>query len=333
MNILFYGFRHAHILDCYRMANKSPQIQILCAIEENEPARLSAQDKLGISIAPDGYDTWLNNPAVDAVAIGGAYGNRGQAVIQALRAGKHVFADKPICTSLAELEEIRALAQEKQLKVGCMLDLRKMPAAKTVKSLLDSGRMGVIRNINFSGQHCVDYANRPGWYFEPGMHGGTINDIAIHGIDLITYLTGQTLSTVSCARTWNAFATRHPDFCDCATFMAQTDGGANIMADVSYAAPSQVFSMPTYWNFQFWCARGLITFSYVDPCVTIYEDGEATPEKLPCNPADNTILDDFLAEVQQGTTTFTESVLAASETVLRLQQIADATKNDMGVSL
>lgn len=332
MNILFYGFRHAHILDCYRMAQANPNVQILCAIEENTPARLSAQEKLGISIAPDGYNRWLENSEVDTVVIGGAYGNRGQAVIKALRAGKHVFADKPLCTSLAELEEIRTLAAEKQLKVGCMLDLRKVPAVETVKALLDSGKMGTIHNINFSGQHCVDYANRPGWYFEPGMHGGTINDIAIHGIDLITYLTGQRINYVSCAKVWNAFANRHPDFCDCAMFMAQTAGDAHILADVSYAAPSQVFSMPTYWNFQIWCARGLITFNYVDSHVTIYEDGASGPEYFPCTPAESNILDDFIAEIQQDTTTFTDSVLAASETALRIQQIADSTTN-MGVSL
>ena len=332
MNFLFYGFRHVHVLDCYRMAQANPNVRILAAIEENTPARHAAQEKLGISIAADGYDRWLADPNVDAVVIGGTYGDRGQAIIQALQHGKHVLSDKPVCTSLAELEEIRTLAREKQRKVGCLLDLRKTPAVATVKTLLESGRMGTIHNISFNGQHCIDYANRPDWYFAPGKHGGTINDIAIHGIDLVTYLTGQRIDRVDCAKVWNAFADRHPNFCDCAMFMAQTDGGAHILADVSYAAPSQVFSMPTYWSFQIWCSGGLISFCYADSNVTIYENGASQPEVLPGIPATDTMIDDFIEEVQQNTTHFTESVLAASETALQIQQVADTTTN-MGVTL
>ncbi len=333
MNVIFYGFRHGHILGCYRQAAENPNVEILAAIEENEGARQSAEKNLGISILPDGYDKWLSNPKVDTVAIGGAYGDRGQAIIKALRAGKHILADKPLCTSLAELEKIRALSAEKNLKIGCLLDLRKMPATAQVKAILDNGRLGKVKSIGFTGQHCIDYANRPAWYFEPGKHGGTINDIAIHGIDLVAYLTGENISKAYCARTFNSFAVRNPDFCDSAMFLAETDGGVAITADVSYAAPSQVFSMPTYWNFQLWCEGGLVTFRWADPDVTVYEDGKAAPETLPGIPAKTGLLDDFITEVQNNTRTFTESVLTASETALRLQKLADETKNNGGVSV
>jgi predicted dehydrogenase len=332
MNLIFYGFRHGHILGCYLQAAENKNVEILAAIEENDQARASAEKNLDISISADGYDHWLSNPAVDAVAIGGAYGDRGQAIIKALKAGKHILADKPLCTHMAELEQISALSAEKNLKIGCLLDLRKMPATAQVKSLLNSGRLGKVKSIGFTGQHCIDYANRPTWYFEPGKHGGTINDIAIHAIDLIPYLTGENIRKAYCARTWNAFATRNPDFNDSAMFLAETNGGISISADVSYAAPSQVFTMPTYWNFQLWCEKGLITFRWADTDVTVYEDGKTAPETLPGIPATTTILDDFLVEIRDNTNTFTNAVLTASETALRLQKLADETK-DRGVSL
>ena len=83
-------------------------------------------------------------------------------------------------------------------------------------------------------------------------------------------------------------------------------------ADVSSSAPNLCFSMPTYWNFQIWCERGLVTFCYTDPDVTIYEAGTSAPEILPGIPPAATIAD-----------TFTESVLAATEAALRIQQAAD----------
>lgn len=333
MNILFYGFRHGHILGCFHNAVQCPSVKIVAAIEENKEARQAAEQALGVPVLAEGYDVWLCDDQVDAVAIGGAYGDRGQAVIKALKAGKHILTDKPLCTSLAELEKIRTLCREKNLKIGCLLDLRKMPATAQVKALLDSGRLGKVKNIGFTGQHCIDYANRPGWYFEPGKHGGTINDIAIHAIDLIPYLTGEKISKAYCARTWNAFAARNPDFNDSAMFLAETEGGAGVMADVSYAAPSQVFTMPTYWNFNLWCEKGLITFRWADADVTVYEDGKSQPETLPGIVPKTGILEDFIAEIKENTNTFTESVLTASETALRLQKLADETKNNGGVAV
>ena len=323
MNILFYGFRHGHIFGCYTEAKNHPDYNIVAALEENAEARSAAEAKLGITFDSGSYESWLENPMVDAVAFGGAYGDRGAAIIAALQHGKHVIADKPLCIDLAQLAQIRALAEEKHLTVGCLLDLRYTPAAVTAKKLLESGEMGKVKNISFTGQHCIDYANRPGWYFEEGMHGGTLNDLAIHAIDLVPYLTGHRIQKIHCARTWNSFATRNPDFLDSAMFMAETTQGAGVLADVSYSAPSQVFSMPTYWDFKFWCEKGLVTFCYINPDVSVYKDGAAEVEILPGVAPATSILDDFLAEIQNGTCTLTQSVLASSEDALNLQAAAN----------
>ncbi len=322
MKIFFYGLRHGHIFTCFKLATAHPDIEILGAVEENEPARKAAQEALNYPVEADGYDKWLNNPEVDVVVIGGAYGNRGEAVIRALQHGKHVFADKPICTDMAQLEEIEALAWEKGLKVGCLLDSRDNPAARKAKEILQSGEMGEVRSISFMGQHCIDYAHRPSWYFEPGMHGGTFNDITIHALDLVHWMIGQKLGKIHCARTWNSFATKHPHFEDSAAFMGETDQGVALLADVSYAAPSQVFSMPTYWDYKFWCEKGLVTFCLGNSKLSIYRDGETEPEHVVCGEVEGNVLNDFYLEVKNDTVTFTEEVFAASEMALRLQQAA-----------
>lgn len=63
----------------------------------------------------DSYDDILRDDAVEAVAIGDYYGVRGKLISAALKAGKHIICDKPICTDLAELETIETLAKEKIL--------------------------------------------------------------------------------------------------------------------------------------------------------------------------------------------------------------------------
>jgi len=324
MNFLFYGFRHSHLISYYKKAAGHADIRILAAVEDNAAAREEAAQKLGIDFSLRSYEDWLNDPAVEVVAIGTAYGDRGHAVIQALKHGKHVLCDKPICTSLQELSQIRALAAEKHVTVGCLLDLKHMPCILPAKRLLESGRLGKIHNISFTAQHGLNYGKRPAWYFEKGMHGGTVNDIAIHGIDILPYLTGQRLAMLDAARTWNAYANQHPHFNDCAIFMGRTDGGAGVLADVSYAAPQQG-TLPTYWRFEIWCERALVSFCAAEPTVTVYEKGVTEAQILPGEDHPFGMLDEFLHAVREGGAAMTQRVLEATQTALRIQQAADNT--------
>ena len=320
--ILFNGFRHGHIYTLHQKVMASEIAEVAGCIEGDPKARAEAEAAHGIEFSKESYEKWLLTD-IDAVAVGGAYGDRGEVIIKALEAGKHVIADKPICTSLAQLKKIRILCTEKGLTVACMLDLRYLPQTLTAKRVLESRRLGQVRNIAFNGQHCINYAHRPAWYFEPGMHGGTINDLAIHGIDLVRMLTGLEFGRIDAARVWNAFAHRHKDFRDSAMFMARLENGAGVLADVSYSAPSQVFSMPTYWEFRIWCERGLLTLHYTDSRVTLYEEGGSDPVLLEGEPNGQDYLWEFVSEIQSGGRVVTENVIRSTETALLIQKEAD----------
>lgn len=319
--IVFNGFRHGHIDGLYRAVLKCPALEIAGCYEPDEAARSAASARLSADIRADGYDEML--AGTDIVAIGGRYGERGPAVIRALNAGKHVIADKPVCTSMGELFEIKRLCEEKHLSVICMLDLRYTPAAIAAKQVLDSGLLGEVRNVSFNGQHCIDYGKRPTWYFEPGMHGGTVNDLAIHGIDLVRLLTGMDFAQTDAVRTWNAYATMHPYFKDCATLMARLENGAGVLADVSYSAPAGVSTLPSYWEFRFWCERGMLSFHYTGNDVHVYLAGEKEVRVVPGVTSTQSWLTDLLDEIEQGDISITRSMLASAEQTLRLQVLAD----------
>lgn len=325
MKLLFYGFRHGHVNTLYRYACLHPEIEIAGCIEPDDDARAKAERELGAVFSEQTYDSRLNSD-IDAVAIGCAYGDRGDAVIRALQAGKHVISDKPLCTTRSQLETITRLCRENDLKIACMLDLRYLPQTLAARELIASGRLGRVRNIAFNGQHCIDYANRPGWYFEAGRHGGTINDLAIHGVDLVRMLTGLEITHIDAARVWNAYAVRHPDFRDCAVFMARLSNGAGVLADVSYSAPSQVFSLPYYWEFRIWCDRGVLSFCYNEPNVTLFEDG-GPAESITYSGKIIGYIDEFLSEIHNNTNSVTENVLASTQTALLLQEQADKEWN------
>lgn len=320
MRMAFAGFRHPHIFSLYADACKASDIEIVGCFEENAGVRASLSRDAGIVCTYPTYTALLEDARVDAVAVGDYYGIRGSRVIEALRHGKHVLCDKPICTRPEELDEIERLCREKNLLVRCMLDLRYLPQIGKASDLLRSGEMGAVRVVSFSGQHPLNEDSRPAWYFEENAHGGTINDLAIHGIDLVRILTGEDLTQINCTKTWNAFAKRAPQFSDCAQFMAQM-GPIALTGDVSYSAPACGYEMPTYWEFRFWCDKGMLRFHYTDPRLFLYREEQ---EVIDCRVQPFNMAADFSDELTGKKTPLSAAdCLASTRQTLRLQQYAD----------
>lgn len=324
MRIAFCGLRHVHIDTLYELAQKQNDVQVVGAWEENDAARQSAQARMTCPFY-DSFDQLLSDSRVDIVAVGDYYGIRGRRVIAALKAGKHVLCDKPVCTDLSELDEIEKLCREKQLYVGCMLDLRYDPALRLAQSLVSQGRLGEIHAINFSGQHPLQYGTRPMWYFEKGKHGGTFNDLAIHGLDAVRYITGLSYRRTLCARQFNAFAHAQPDFYDCAQLLGEYENGAGLLADVSYSAPSpSAFTLPNYWRFSFWGEKGMLECRLGENQVTLACEGMNQAEFIPAPIVDEDCLRDLLKTIEGTKTSFEPNdALISTRIALDIQQVAN----------
>lgn len=323
--IAFAGFRHGHIFALYNQVKECNDIELIGCWEEDAEAREAAEKNHGVVFNFATFEDLLNSDA-DIVAIGDYYGRRGELTIASLKAGKHVMADKPLCTSLEQLDEIEKLSKEKNLKVGCMLSLRYSKYTAVAKELISSGKLGEIHAISFNGQHGLDYGSRPMWYFEEGKHCGVINDISIHGVDLVEYLTGLKLKNVTAARTWNAFATEEPDFKDCAQFMAELDNGCGLMADISYAAPCHVeYGIPYYWQFLIWGSKGMIRFAEDGKPLEAYIDYAKEVQYIEGTECTNNHITDFIDEIDGKTDLLicTEEVLRSQRDTLTIQKVAN----------
>ncbi len=166
----FAGFGHAHIDELYNLVCDSTEIELAGACEPDERLRAVAENN-GIEFTHPTYEEMLDSVDCDIVAIGAYFGARGGIAIDALRRGKHVIADKPLCIHLEELEQIEALAAANGLRVGCMLGMRSHRPFAGVRHLIQQGELGDIHAIAIGGQHPLNIDTRPAWYFEKGQHG------------------------------------------------------------------------------------------------------------------------------------------------------------------
>ncbi len=323
MKIAFAGLRHNHIYTLYNEVKAHPDLTVVGAWEENAEAAEAAKATITEPFY-DSYEALLADPQIDIVAIGDYYGIRGKRVIQALKAGKAVITDKPLCTSAEELDEIERLSREKRIPVGIQLEMRNDATLQTAAEIIRDGALGEIRAVQFTAQHPLNYGVRPGWYFEEGKHGGTFNDIAIHAMDVLTWVAGSPYDRTLFARQWNAYATEVPSFNDCAQFNGQLANGAAVMGDVSYAAPATAFQLPSYWRFTVWGALGYLECRIGEGTLTVATTEDTAPRTVEAKPSSQNVLQSFLDEVSAGAPAEnTASCIAASRAALMLQRFAD----------
>lgn len=327
MNLKFAiaGLRHGHITVLHEKLKKHPACQLVAASEEDAAARKNAGENWKIELTHDSFSKMMREVDFDVLAVGDYYSKRGQLVIAALKAGKHVIADKPICTSLGELEEINRLSEAGNLKIGCMLDLRENPNMNAARQLISSGKLGTIHAIQFGGQHPLMLGVRPSWYFEKDKHGGTLNDIAIHGLDLVEWLTGLEITDTVAARTWNAFAEKYPHFNDAGQLMLKLSNDCGVIGDVSYFSPDSFgYKLPYYWRITVWGRNGVIEFNCTDTGVKTAINGTGEIAVTAPLPPETDFLESFLNDVSGKPASLnTGHILSISGKALRLQKMAD----------
>ena len=171
------------------------------------------------------------------------------------------------------------------------------------------------------------------WYFEPDKHGGTFNDIAIHAVHALPWLTGLELNEIVAARAWNAFATDQPHFRDSAQAMITLTNGCGLMIDVSYALPaSHGYGLPQYWRISLFGSGGMAEMSHTMDHVLFAEEGKNDLQKLSGEEGDeDNYLSDFLAELEgngRGPMT-TAQIISATRKSLMIQHAADTGLRDV----
>ena len=124
------------------------------------------------------------------------------AVTKAIRAGKHVYCEKPIALSTADAMELYRLAEKAGLKHGVVQDKLWLPGLLKLRTLIDSGFFGRILTVRgefgywvFEGD--VVPCQRPSWNYRKADGGGIIFDMLAHWRYVLDNLFG-TVKAVSC---------------------------------------------------------------------------------------------------------------------------------------
>lgn len=135
------------------------------------------------------YQAMLDDPEIDVVYNSLPNSLHTEWTVKALQAGKHVLCEKPLATTLEEVDAMRAAAQSTGLYLTEAFMYRHHPQTLRVKELVDSGVLGDLRVIK--GDFTYNIRDEGDVRLIPELGGGSIWDVGCYPLSYIRYILGE----------------------------------------------------------------------------------------------------------------------------------------------
>lgn len=147
--------------------------------------------KYGVKKVYDEIDDVFDDENVDIIYLATSHNTHYQFMKKALEHGKHLFVEKSITLNSRELDEMMALAKEKNLILAEAMTIWHMPIYKELWKIVQSGELGKmqIMTVNFGSFKEYDMNNR---FFNINLAGGALLDIGVYALSLMRSFMAET---------------------------------------------------------------------------------------------------------------------------------------------
>jgi predicted dehydrogenase len=172
------------------------------------------------------FDDLLEDRSIEAIAIATPVSTHYQLALQALKAGKHVFVEKPIASSSSEARELVELSEEKRLVLMPGHTFLYSPPVNMIRSLIEAGDLGEIYFISTSRVNL-------------GLHQSDVSvawDLGPHDFSILRYLLDESPDHVTAL----SRACVIPGTPDVAFINLEFPSGAIAHVELSWLAPSKL---------------------------------------------------------------------------------------------
>ena len=191
-------------------------------------------------------DAVLADESVDIYFDGQVTSRRVAALTAAMKAGKHIFTEKPTAETLAEAVELARLAAATGITAGVVHDKLYLPGLVKLRRLVQEGFFGRILSLRgefgywvFEGDH--QSAQRPSWNYRAEDGGGIVVDMFCHWNYVLEGILGSVRAVTAKAVThiperWDEQGNRYAATADDAAYaIFELDGGIIAQINSSWA--------------------------------------------------------------------------------------------------
>lgn len=171
------------------IAFRIPEAELICAADVTmERARQVGIE--GIDVYDD-YKKVLARDDVDAVIIATATDTHEQVIKDCVQAGKDMFCEKPIATTLEAIDEVLTLVDKSGLRFMVGFNRRFDPTFKRVREHVENGNVGKPYIVNITSRD-----PKPPHFEYLKVCGGIFFDTTVHDFDMARFLSGDEIVEV-----------------------------------------------------------------------------------------------------------------------------------------
>ncbi|SMX45965.1 Gfo/Idh/MocA family protein [Actibacterium lipolyticum] len=169
-----------------------PRLEVFCDASQDAADRFAGP--FGFARATSDWRAAVSDENVDVVSITTPNGLHREMAEAALKAGKHVWLEKPMALTLADAEAMAELASNCPDQVTLLgYNYLRSPAFQAAKAMLDAGEIGTLHS--FRGVYDEDYSADPNlpWSWRMTHEGGglgALGDLGCHLVSQMTTLMG-----------------------------------------------------------------------------------------------------------------------------------------------
>lgn len=180
------GFYHAE-----NIAYHTPRTELVALCDLFEQNLTAAGQKLGVDNLYSDFDHMLADKDIDGVVIVTSSDLHAQQIIKALRAGKHVFCEKPLGVTVEECLEVEREVAAHPAQIFMVGFMRRFdPSYVYAKAQADGGKVG--DPYLYKGYGADPMASIDGMITFSGKgSGGLFVDLGVHDIDLMRWFLGE----------------------------------------------------------------------------------------------------------------------------------------------
>ena len=215
LNLAVLGIDHGHIFDML-----DEMIKEGCNCNhfwtEGSPLTLKEFNKKYPNIKRiENKSEILKDDKIDMILISSIPKDRAALSIEALKSGKDVMVDKPGCTTLNQLEEVKRTVK-KTGKIWSVNFSERFHVAAVAKAeeLVVEGKIGKVKQTIGTGPHRQGNYERPDWFYDRQSYGGIITDIGSHQIHQFLVFTNSNEAKINHALVENTTKLDKPGFQD-----------------------------------------------------------------------------------------------------------------------
>ncbi|MDA7637365.1 Gfo/Idh/MocA family oxidoreductase [Candidatus Pelagibacter sp.] len=226
LNLGVIGIDHGHIFD---MLDEMLKEGCTCYYFWTEGNPLTLQDfnkKYPNIKRVDNKSKILENDKIDMILISAIPKDRAGLSIEALSSGKDVMVDKPGCTTLDQLEDLKRTVKETGKIWSVNFSERfHVAAVAEAEKLVAQDKIGKIKQTIGTGPHRQGNYERPNWFYDRQSYGGIITDIGSHQIHQFLVFTNSNKAKINHALVENTTKQNKPGFQDFGEVNLTGNGG------------------------------------------------------------------------------------------------------------